>query len=256
MSVYAVCFSPTGGTKKVIEGLTFAWEGVIPMDLSDSCENFLKYSFAEDDVCLIGFPVFEGRVPPIVLERLAAMKGHGTPAILVAVYGNRDINDALLELKNEMMARGFYPFAAVSAVAQHSSLPQFAVGRPDENDIVELQNFSLRIKEKLESGDCSEPVEVPGKEPYIILGGKAPKNYPLFDPENCTHCMKCAQKCPAKAISMEDLSLLNQETCARCMRCVAICPVHARFLDPERQAATATRLAKAFEGRKPNQIYL
>lgn len=48
--------------------------------------------------------------------------------------------------------------------------------------------------------------------------------------------------------------MLEQKLFARCMRRVSMYPTYAQFLVPERQAVTATRLEKALEGQKPNQI--
>lgn len=251
MAVYSIYFSPTGGTEKVMKLLASAWESVMIIDLSVPEADYGDYNFSEKDVCLIGIPVFEGRVPKIVLERISHMKANNTPAVLVAVYGNRDFNDALLELKNELMPMGFRPVAAVSTVAHHSSLPMYAEGRPDQQDAEELKSFSAQLKEIVEAGK-SEPVEVPGNEPYIEIS--MPPNYPLFDREKCIDCKACAEKCPVQAIDRDTLEL-NQDRCARCVRCVYVCPAGARYLDPARQQAAAQRLAKLFEGRKPNVLY-
>lgn len=43
---------------------------------------------------------FRKCVPGVALERLTRIQGNGQPAVAVVVYGNREFDDALLELKN------------------------------------------------------------------------------------------------------------------------------------------------------------
>lgn len=250
--LYSIFFSPTGGTEKVMECLTDAWEECEVIDLSNPKSDFAQFHFAENNICMIGIPVFEGRVPPVALKRLSMMNANKTPCVLAAVFGNRDIDDALLELKHAVLSLGFVPFAAVSAVAQHSILPMYAKGRPDEADQAELRSFSAKLKAALQ--EPMRVVEVPGKEPYIVI--PVAPTYPLFKAEKCTGCMTCAEKCPVQAIDMEEPAKLDTSLCARCVRCVAVCPTGARCLDAEGQKASAERLAKLFEGRKPNTLYL
>lgn len=252
MSVYSIFFSPTGGTKKVMDCIISAWTDVKEVDLSEPAVDYSTHCFTENDICLIGFPVFEGRVPPIVLERLKKMKANNTPCAMIAVFGNRAINDALLEMKNELLSIGFLPYGAVSAVAQHSSLPMYGVGRPDEADKVQLNDFSAKLKKAVQG--TLKPVNVPGGEPYIVI--PIPPWYPEFDSGKCTGCHLCATMCPTAAIDKNDLSRLDTEVCARCVRCVSVCPTGARYLDPARREATAERLAKLFYERKPNLLYI
>ena len=47
---------------------------------------------------IIGVPVYGGRVPVEAISRLQRLKANNTPAVIVVVYGNRDYNDAILEL--------------------------------------------------------------------------------------------------------------------------------------------------------------
>ena len=91
------------------------------------------------------------------------INGNGANALLVAVYGNRTIDDCLLELKNILTEQGFKCRAAISAVAEHSMMPKFATNRPDSKDQEELKKFALQIKEKLDNNTLSESVKVPGK---------------------------------------------------------------------------------------------
>ena len=249
--LYSVYFSPTGGTKKVMDCLQSVWDFCEEIDLSDPSLNFSQFHFGSDDLCLIGVPSFEGRVPPLALQRISAMKADDTPCVLVTVFGNRDFNDTLLELEDTVLAIGFKPFAAISAVAHHSILTQYAVGRPDADDQAELKDFAAKIKDKAKNPVA--PVAVPGNRPYIVI--HVPSAQPLFNADSCIQCGQCAEKCPAQAISHEDYSI-DTARCIHCMRCVSLCPTKARFLDVDHLQKLSTLIAKRFEGRKPNRIYL
>ena len=105
--------------------LAEAFDGVTVIDLCDRQGDFGAFSFTEKDVCLVAVPSYGGRVPDAAAQRLGRMNGGGARAVLVAVYGNRAIDDTLLELKDILTAQGFRPVAAVAAVAEHSTMHQF-----------------------------------------------------------------------------------------------------------------------------------
>lgn len=87
--------------------------------------------------------------------------------MLIAVYGNRAIDDCLLELKNVLIEQEFKCKVAISAVAEHSIMPQFGADRPDDKDKNELISFAKQIKERLENNTLSENINVSGKMPYV-----------------------------------------------------------------------------------------
>ena len=80
-------------------------------------------------------PVYAGRIPPICSEMLLHLKGHNTPAIITVAFGNRDYDDALLELKSLLENNGFLVIGAGAFVAQHSIFPKVGKGRPDEKTV-------------------------------------------------------------------------------------------------------------------------
>ena len=98
MSVYQIIFSPTGGTKAVSQMVASAWPESITMDLCDPAAEDFSHTFTGKDLCIFAVPAFEGRVPPVNLRRIQRLTGDHTPCIMVAVYGNRAIDDTLLEL--------------------------------------------------------------------------------------------------------------------------------------------------------------
>lgn len=97
-------FSPTGGTQRVA-GL-FAEN----LNAADACTDITVHAeaktFSADDCLLVFFPVYGGRVPGPCLARMRALRGTDTPAVLVAVFGNRAVDDALLEMRDTLKPTG------------------------------------------------------------------------------------------------------------------------------------------------------
>ncbi len=67
------------------------------------------------------------------MDRINKIKGNGAKAVAVVVYGNRDYDDTLLELKNVLEENGFVVGAMVAAIAEHSIARNLAAGRPDKS---------------------------------------------------------------------------------------------------------------------------
>lgn len=253
MSTYLLYFSPTGSTQRVTQLLAGELGPLSPIDLSLRDADFGSYAFAEDDVCFVGVPAYGGRVPAVALERLRQMKAQNTPAVLIATYGNRAIDDTLLELKNELVAQGFRPVAAVAAVTEHSIMHQYGANRPDEADLAELGSFALRLKEALAQGAELPAVAVPGSQPY-----REYKGVPLKPSagKKCTGCKACAAGCPVGAIPEEKPAATDTDRCISCMRCIAVCPAHARALSPMMLAVASQTMKKVCQARKENQLFL
>ncbi len=258
MKVYAMYFSPTGGTKKVMDILTESLDVSGEIDLSLPEVDYSAYSFEDGDVCLVGVPSFGGRVPETALVHIRAMHVGRAAAIPVIVYGNRAYDDTMLELKNELVSCGFKVPAAVAAVAEHSIMHQFGAGRPDYEDQQELRAYSIKIKAlitRIQAGDpeAFNTIDVPGNEPYREYNGVP------FKPKagkDCTHCGLCAAKCPVQAIPAQQPESVDEKLCISCMRCVAICPAHARSLNKLVLTAASAKMKKACSTRKANELFI
>lgn len=251
--VYAVYFSPTGGTKKVTEALAGVFGTAKPLDLSLPEEDYGTYTFRPEDICVIGVPAFGGRVPAVALERLNKMHGGGARAVLAAVYGNRAYDDTLAELAETSVECGFIVTAAVAALAEHSIITEFAAERPDEKDMEELRQFAVLIKEKMASREAFQGP--------VLHSGRSYREYkgiPLKPTagKQCSRCGLCAKMCPVLAIPPENPAAVDSAVCISCMRCVKICPEHARRLSQERLLGIYGKLKKVCEGRKENELFL
>lgn len=250
-----IYFSPTGGTKKVV--LLLAPTLGIEVEELDiiSCEpEKCNRMFAENELVLFGIPVFGGRMPEPAIEKIKGMQGNNTPAVLVAVYGNRAYEDALLELNDLVTGRGFIPAAAVAAVAEHSIMRHFAMGRPDNGDAAVLEYFGQLIMERLyaaESANQLPVLDIPGGRPYREYNGVP------FKPETGMECIKCGlctKHCPVGAIPVDNPSITDIDRCISCMGCISVCPVHARKLNPKMLDAAEKANEERFRERRENAM--
>ncbi len=253
MNVYTMYFSPTGGTKRVVDILAGEFGTPVEMDFSAFNKNYGIYRFEPGDVCFIGVPSFGGRVPDAALKNLTKVQAHGAAAVVVVAYGNRAYEDTLLELRKAMEGCGFKVVAAVAAVTEHSIMHQYGAGRPERKDIQDLKAMAGRIRKKLLRPDSWKDFFVPGRYPYkeyhtIPMVPKADKT--------CRKCGLCAEQCPAAAISKADPQKTDTEKCISCMRCVSICPEHRRKINKVMVFAASMKLRKACLGRKDNQLFL
>ena len=252
MDIHQITFSPTGGTRRVSAALCsgFDAQGLI----TELCVPAVEVCYphiAADDLVVISMPVYAGRVPALAVERLKHVESHGAQCVIVAVYGNRAYEDALVELQDVATAMGFCVIAAVSAVAEHSICWMYGAGRPDADDTVQLASFGAAIMAKATQAAAFGQLSLPGNRPYR-QGCTGP--FPMVD-ERCVGCGACAAQCPTGAISTDHPQTCDQSLCIGCMRCVQLCPTHARGIG-ERLAMLTAHLEPLCRERKSNEIYL
>lgn len=228
-TAHLIYFSPTGTTRKVSEAIaqglgvekTFHYDMTLPESRSEVVLT--------DGVAIIGIPVYAGRVPEICLPRLQSITSKDVPVVLVAVYGNREFDDALVELRDLSVAQGFNVIAAGAFIGEHSfSTPTqpIAVGRPDAEDLKQAVQFGKQVAAKIEAGNFDTP-DIAGNLPYKArpkLGGVAPET----DREQCTLCGKCAEACPSGIITVADSVATDAGNCIMCCACVRACETRAR----------------------------
>jgi len=258
-SVRLIYFSPTGTTRKVLEAIA---KGLAADDLERLDLTFRRAIGSESsersDITIIGTPVYSGRVPLQAIEALQLLKGQNAPAVVIAVYGNRAFEDALLELTELARQSGFRPVAAAAFIGEHSfSSPAapIAEGRPDEEDIEKAVMFGKMIREKIDKGIAENIfVQVPGNFPYKKRNPSPPP--PVTDEMSCIKCANCVTICPAQAVAIQDETVLtNKDRCLACCACVKNCPSGARRVDPQ-LAQRAQTLSSACRERKEPQFYI
>jgi len=255
-------FSPTGTTRKVLEAIAEGI-GIEPVEhlnmTSPDAEDKPVGDFA-DELVVLGAPVYVGRVPEDVVKRFRRFRAHGTHAVLVVVYGNREYDDALLELLDLSKELGFVPIAAAAFIGEHSfSTPEvpIAPGRPDKEDLDRAVAFGATVKQRIEdlaSPGSSVPLQVPGNFPYRDrmppIEGAARTLVDI-----CTTCGTCAEVCPTRAITVNSTVETDPNLCIKCCACVKECPTQARIMDIPYIKTVAARLNANCSHRKEPEIF-
>lgn len=248
--VDVLCFSPTGGTRRVSEALG---EGlareVVYVDLCDRDGP----ADPGDELAVIAVPVFGGRVPSTAAERIGSLDGHGRTAVTVVVYGTRAYEDALLELNDIATGCGFSVVASGAFVAEHSIVRTVGPGRPDAEDMEDVGRFAEDVLSKLSQGRSTCP-EVPGNRPYRV-GFKAPATPVTGD--GCTLCGSCGRVCPTGAVAVSGDGVVTElSLCLMCMACVSRCPEGVRDLPAAVRESTESHLNGLVGVRRPNETFL
>lgn len=270
MNIHAVYFSPTGTTKKIVEGIGQSLVKNLPEDsVLHKIDFTLKkirdeeVSFDEEDLVILGVPVYAGRVPNVLLNYLNSIKGNGAKAVCVVVYGNRNYDDALIELRDIMKEDGFHVIAAGAFVGEHSFSKILAMGRPDEKDMELVHQFAKEISEKISKDHSDGILPVKGYEPYrkyymprdkegnpVDIRKVTPKTN-----AECNQCMLCAEVCPMGSIDHDDPAKLTG-ICIKCGACIKKCPVKAKYYDDTDYLRHQYELEEEFADRKEPELFL
>jgi NAD-dependent dihydropyrimidine dehydrogenase PreA subunit len=254
-----VYYSPTGTGKRIIEairkGMGINYDVI---DLTPPDAELKSHSLAKDELAIIVAPVYSGRIPGVAVNRIMTLKGDDTPAVLVAVYGNRAFEDALLELKDITEELGFKAVAGSAFIGQHSFDSEdspIATGRPDVEDINKAMDFGAKVMEKIKDVAEIPDLEVPGNHPYRKGGGGDPRS-PETDPDSCILCGMCAKVCPTGCVEVTDIVETEKTICTACTACVKNCPTGARHWEHEGILKAAKWLSTEHGGRREPEVFL
>ncbi len=262
-------FSPTGTTNKIVSEIASnlskylsgeASVNSIDFTLSKNREKTL--SFYKEDIVIVGVPVYAGRVPNVLLKYLNSIEGNGAKAIVVVVYGNRNYDDALIELKDIMELNEFKVIAAGAFIGEHSFSKILAKNRPDEKDMNIVVQFAEKINSKIKTNDNIIKLVVKGNEPYRKY--YRPKNKEGISVDirkvtpktnsNCIDCKVCANVCPMASIDYDNVSKLNG-ICIKCGACIKKCPVNAKYYDDENYLRHKEELEIEFSNRREPELF-
>ena len=125
-TVWAVYFSGTGTTERTVTHIA----GELARLLAAPCRSLdftrpqvrqQELNFCQSDLVVLGTPVYAGRVPNVLLPFLREkVRGGGALAVPVVLFGNRNYDDALMELRDILQQDGFRCVAAGAFVGEHS----------------------------------------------------------------------------------------------------------------------------------------
>ena len=270
--VWAVYFSATDTTKKIV--LTIADEaarllGAEREDYDFTLPGMRENGFAagKDDLVIFGTPVYAGRVPNVLLKYLATIQGNGALAVPVVLFGNRNFDDGLIELRDILENTGFHTVAAAAFVGEHSFSKTLAAGRPDADDMKEALAFAGKIAEKvkgLPEGEAPAPVEVEGV-PHPYRGYYQPRDrkgvsidirkVKSLVSDACDDCKICADVCPMGSISHENVREYTG-ICIKYGACIKKCPKQARYYEDEGYLYHQHELEEGYTRRAAISLFL
>ncbi|MCG9968884.1 EFR1 family ferrodoxin [Pelotomaculum terephthalicicum JT] len=268
--INAMYFSPTGTTQKIVSGLAGK---ILENAGGQTAVNIIDFtlpgvrketvSFTAEDLVVIGVPVYAGRVPNILLKYMNSITGNGALAVAVVLYGNRDYDDALIELKDILELNGFKVIAGGAFIGEHSISKILAKNRPDEKDMAVINDFASKIYAKITTGNNLQSVMVKGNKPYRkyympIDEHGMPVDFRKFVPKtssDCMDCKLCPSICPVGSINYEDVSKLDG-ICIKCGACVKNCPNEAKYFDDKDFLRHKHELEVEFAERKEPELFL
>lgn len=252
-----VYFSPTGTTRKVImETAKNIDLKSVSYDLSIHKEKKPSLHFKENDFVLFGIPVYAGRVPETFLQYFENLNGKNTPAALIATYGCREYEDALLELKNEVEQRGFKVIGAAAFPVEHSIVRSIGLSRPNKEDMKVIADYGIQLNRKINTCDSFDniTITVPGNTPYKKPGAAA--LVPKTDVSLCTECGACVKTCPTGAISAADPKKTDKKMCISCQKCLRSCKQKARYVSSMKMNILTKKLNKVCQSDKAAELFL
>lgn len=243
-----IYFSPTANTEQYLQGM--ALNNNAPIEsVNVTCMDPQSRSFTENDFVIFGAPVHGGRIPTQASKRLSVFKGDNTPCVLVASYGNRHYDDALMELNQIAIQNGFVPQGAAALIARHT-YGDIQKDRPDQDDIKQASEFLSKV---LSNIDKTKKLNVPGNYPYKAKVFKGPFR-PRTIVETCIKCGMCVRECPMGAIA-EDCITVSKD-CISCQRCVRNCPTQSKVCDSLGYKAVSKLLTLLLKKRRENEYFL
>lgn len=248
LTVHIICFSPTGTSRRIAEAIA---RGMKPGEIIVHDVTLLsnkQLEIPERDFAIFAAPVYGGKMAPLAKERMEGIRGTGTPCAVVAVYGNRSFEKAVVDMDQFVKAQGFNTIAAGAFVGEHSystSEHPIAAGRPDNSDIEDCDHFGCKIAEKMSQNRSQPDVMVLKHAPDPDMSVQNFKNFvasyqqsqaahpkkliPQTDTNLCTGCGSCITVCPTQAIG-EDCLTIEALRCIKCCACVKSCTSGARTL--------------------------
>jgi len=268
--VWALYFSPTGATSKVVSVLAeeLAAKLAVPVEMvsfTRSAERAKGLCFGPTDLVVMGAPTYGGKLPNKILPDFQSkLHGNGALAAAVVTFGNRNYDNALAELCAVLEGVDFHTVAAGAFVCRHVFTDKLAYGRPGWSDLFEVKNFAKSVADKVNNmTEIPAPVAVPGQADapyYVPLGtdgqpAKFLKAKPKTKLDRCNRCGACIRNCPMGAIDPKDPSNVPG-TCIKCHACIHKCTKQAKYFDDPAFLSHVTVLEQTYAEPKNNEVYL
>lgn len=243
--VHLIYFSPTGNTKKVSSriGQIISAQTGFELRIHDFTFPQMRLSYPSiqvSDIVILATPVYAGRVPNLMVPYIKGIHFNGAKCIALVTYGNRNYDDALLELSDMIRQENGNLVGAAAFVGEHSFSKVLASGRPNCKDLDEAENFAYKVLENIYNNrgvGIGYDTGIVSLKPHYMpkfADGK-PIDLRKVKPRtssDCISCKLCIQICPMGAINFQAPSEV-EGICIKCCACVKQCPVGAKYFDSD-----------------------
>ena len=172
-TVWSIYFSATGTTKTVAVTLGQALAELLGAEYREAGftlprERERTWNLSPEDLAVVGVPVYAGRVPNLLLPYIKdGIKGRNTLAVPVVLFGNRDFDDGLIELRDVLWDNGLRPVSAGAFVGEHAFSRCLGAGRPDEEDLTMVKQLAEQTAQKVHR------LETPPEQQVRVEGCKS-----------------------------------------------------------------------------------
>ena len=269
--IWSVYFSGTGTTKKIVETVADKICGdlniskeILDFTLPAQREN--AKAFGAGDLVVFGVPVYAGRVPNVLLNYIKTVTGTGAVAIPVVLYGNRNFDDALIELKTLLEENGFKTLSAAAFIGEHSFSKILGANRPDAEDIKTAIAFATKTAEKLATISTIEdiqPLTVKGEDPIRWYYQPRDRNGEAVDirkdkpktKDGCDNCGVCVAVCPMASINPENPSEITG-ICIKCGACIKKCHLGVKYYDSANYIYHKEELEQEYTRRAEPELFV
>ncbi|MDR2140423.1 MAG: 4Fe-4S binding protein [Deltaproteobacteria bacterium] len=253
-----IFFSPTGTTRKIVRHVA-AGLALPPreLDMTLPTAREQKIFLEREELALLAFPVYGGRLPKIALEIFNQLPNGRRPALALVVYGNRAYEDALLELFDLCVQKGYFLVGAAAFIGEHSYSHVMGQNRPDPADEEAAHQFGLSARHCLLTGDkvlSDKSLLAEAHRPYRKYSAKRP-----ISPDTsrkCVGCLLCVKSCPVAAFVDNNPRQVDQAKCILCAACVKLCPEKAKSFNDDDFTDDMAVMAAANLDRKEPVIHL
>lgn len=269
-SIKGVFFSGTGNTAKIVATLATKLSDLFEVENQLLCINHpaARKSIipcSETELVIVATPVYDGRVPEFLLPYLNSnLVGNNTLVIPVCCYGNRGVDDALVELRNILETRGFRSVGAAAVVGQHVFTHNLGTSRPGVKDKRVIEDLAVQLKKKIDDLDAipEYPIDVVGNDPVGPYNTPRDRyGYPIniskVRPKTSKDHLDTAKNmiklCPVGAIAPDGVQIPGP--CMRCGVCIKLSPRGARYYDDEAMSFYKKELDAQYQKPQESQIF-